>query len=267
MNNVDIATEIAHISGFSALGLFIGMLLAFGIGRYIGVRWLPEAESERTSSGLLDGAIFGLLGLLIAFTFSGAVSRFDARKELVIKEANTIGTAYLRLDLLSVETQPALRTLFLRYLDARLEVYQKLPDWAASKAAWMRANALQGEIWSAAVKACQATGSVPATTMLLAALNEMFDIATQRTIIALEMHPPAIIFIMLFGLALISAGLAGYTTAGAAGRSLAHAVIFAAIIAGTVYVILDIEYPRLGLIRVDSVDRALVDLRKSMESP
>ncbi len=266
MNNIDITTEIIHISGFSTLGLFVGSLLAFGIGRYIGIRWLPESESEHTSSELLDGAVFGLLGLLIAFTFSGAVSRFDDRKDWVIQEANAIGTAYLRLDLLTLEMQPALRTLFRQYLDTRLEVYQKLPDLKASEAALAHANALQGEIWSAAVKACQATGSVPATTLLLAALNEMFDIATQRTIVALEMHPPAIVFMMLFSLVLISSALAGYTTAGTRGYRLTHAVIFAIITAGTVYVILDIEYPRLGLIRVDSVDRVLIDLRKSMES-
>ncbi|MDV6343913.1 hypothetical protein [Nitrosomonas sp. Is37] len=265
MNFVHFATDIAHVSGFSALGLFIGLLLAFGVGRYIGVRWLPESESERTSSGLLDSAIFGLLGLLIAFTFSGATSRFDYRKEMVITEANTIGTAYFRLDLLSVETQPSLRALFRQYLDARLEIYQKLPDLKASEVAWVRANALQGEIWSAAVKACEITDSVPTTNLLLTALNEMFDIAMQRTVVALEMHPPTIIYVMLFSLALISAGLAGYSTAGTARHSLTHMVVFAAIIASTIYVILDIEYPRLGLIRVDSVDRALVGLRKSME--
>ncbi|AKH37987.1 MULTISPECIES: bestrophin-like domain [Nitrosomonas] len=265
MNFVHFATDIAHVSGFSALGLFIGLLLVFGIGRYIGVRWLLATESEHTSAGLLDGAIFGLLGLLIAFTFSGAISRFDDRKEMVITEANAIGTAYLRLDLLAVETQPALRALFRQYLDARLEIYQKLPDLKATEVALVRANALQGEIWSAAVKACEVTGSVPTTNLLLTALNEMFDIATQRTVVALEMHPPTIIYVMLFSLALISAGLAGYTTAGIAKHSLTHMVVFAAIIAITVYVILDIEYPRLGLIRVNSVDRVLVELRKSME--
>lgn len=265
MNFVSFATDIAHASGFSALGLFIGLLIVFGTGRYIGVQWLPASESEQTSSGLLDGAIFGLLGLLIAFTFAGATSRFDHRKEMVIQEANAIGTAYLRLDLLSVETQPALRTLFRQYLDARLEIYQRLPDLKASEAAWVRANALQGEIWSAAVKACEATGSVPTTNLLLTALNEMFDIATQRTVVAWEMHPPTIIYVMLFSLALISAGLAGYTTAGTPRHSLTHMVVFAAIIASTVYVILDIEYPRLGLIRVDTVDRVLMGVRKSME--
>lgn len=265
MYDLDFDLDLANIAVFSSLGLFIALLLVFGVGRYVGTRWLPESENERASSGLLDAAVFGLLGLLIAFTFSGAASRFDERRELVINEANAIGTAYLRLDLLSVETQPALRTLFRQYLDARLEVYRSIPDMAAVQAALGQVNVLQSEIWSAAVKACQETGSVPTTNLLLAALNEMFDIATKRTIFALEMHPPTIIFMMLFGLALISVGLAGYTTAGVQGRSLTHAAVFSVIIAGTVYVILDLEYPRVGLIRVDAVDRVLIDLRKSME--
>lgn len=265
MNDLDHHFDLVNIAVFSSLGLFIALLLAFGIGRYIGVRWLPEAEGEQASSALLDGAVFALLGLLIAFTFSGAASRFDERRELVINEANAIGTAYLRLDLLSVETQPALRTLFRQYLDARLEAYRRIPDMGAVQAALEQVNVLQGEIWLIAVKACQETGSVPTTNLLLAALNEMFDIATQRTVTGLEMHPPNIIFVMLFCLALISVGLAGYTTARSRGRSLTHAVIFSTIIAGTVYVILDLEYPRVGLIRVDAVDRVLIDLRKSME--
>jgi hypothetical protein len=264
MNFVHYVTDITHFSALSVLGLFIGLLIAFGVGRYTGIRWLPASGSERASLGMLDGAIFGLLGLLIAFTFSGATSRFDHRKAMVVTEATAIRTAYLRLDLLSTEAQPALRVLFRQYLDARLEIYQKLPDLKASEAALIHANALQGEIWSASVKARDATGSAP-PNLLLTAINEMFNITTQRTVAALEMHPPTIIYVMLFGLALISAGLAGYTTSGIAKHSLVHMLVFATIIASTVYVILDIEYPRLGLVRADSVDRVLVDLRKSME--
>ncbi len=262
-----VSQNMSHVSVvlLSSLGLFFGILLAFEIGRHMDVQWLPESKSDRSSSGLLDGAVFGLLGLLIAFTFSGAASRFDHRRELVIEEANAIGTAYLRLDLLPVETQPALRALFRQYLDARLDMIQKLPDMKASHAAIAQANTLQGQIWPMAVKACQASGSVPATTLLLAALNEMFDIANLRTTISLEMHPPTVIFVMLFSLALISSVLFGYEAAGVRRRNLVHVVVFAAIIAGTVYVILDVEYPRVGLIRIDSVDQVLVDLRKKME--
>ncbi|MBK7352613.1 MAG: hypothetical protein IPI97_08465 [Nitrosomonas sp.] len=122
MNGLD----FADIAVFSSLGLFIAPLLVFWVGRYVvGIRWLPESENEHVSSGLLDAAIFGLLGLLIAFTFSGTALRFDERRELVVHETNAIETAYLRLNLLSTETQPELRTLLRQYLDARSEVYRR----------------------------------------------------------------------------------------------------------------------------------------------
>jgi hypothetical protein len=81
----------------------------------------------------VEGSVFGLLGLLVAFTFSGASSRFDTRRHLIVEETNAIGTAYLRLDVLPSTVQPALRDSFRRYLDSRLAIYRKLPDAAAAK--------------------------------------------------------------------------------------------------------------------------------------
>lgn len=145
------------------------------------------------------------------------------------------------------------------------EVYRKLPDIAAAKEELAKATKLQGEIWRQAVAACRAQGAQPAATMLLLpALNAMIDITTTRTM-ATQMHPPAIIFMMLFGLALASALLAGHGMAGATSRSWLHMLGFAAAMAVSVYVILDLEFPRLGLIRVDAFDQALVDLRQSMK--
>jgi len=99
--------------------------------------------------------------------------------------------------------------------------------------------------------------------LLLPALNAMIDITTTRTMAA-QMHPPTIIFVMLFGLALASALLAGYGMASATSRSWLHVLGFAAALAVAVYVIFDLEYPRFGMIRVDAFDQALVDLRESM---
>ena len=92
----------------------------------------------------------------------------------------------------------------------------------------------------------------------------MIDITTMRSMAA-QMHPPMIIFAMLFGLALATSLLAGYGMAGAKTRSGLHMVGLAAVMAVAVYVILDMEYPRLGLIRVDAFDQALVELRESMK--
>ena len=84
-----------------AVTLFFGILLFLEVGRRIGIRRITnDTEGARAGTGAVEGAVFGLLGLLIAFTFSGAASRFDTRRQLIVEETNVIGTAYLRLDLL-----------------------------------------------------------------------------------------------------------------------------------------------------------------------
>jgi len=247
------------------LGLFLGMLLFLEIGRRIAVRRVREDSGAAGEGvGAVDGAVFALLGLLIAFTFSGASSRFDTRRQLIVEETNDIGTAYLRLDLLPADLQPALRESFRRYLDARIEVYRKLPDIAAAKKSLAKADELQRQIWRQAIVASRAEGApVAAPILLLPALNAMIDITTTRTM-AIQMHPPTIVFVMLFGLALAASLLAGYGMTGSKVRRWFHMLGFALVMAFAVYVILDIEYPRLGLIRVDAFDQALVDLRASM---
>jgi hypothetical protein len=247
-------------------GLLVVMLISLEIGRRAGARRVAkDPEGARTGVGAVDGAVFGLLGLLVAFTFGGAASRFDSRRQLVIEETNDISTAYVRLDLLPAEAQPALREYFRRYVDTRLEVYRKLPDLAAAYKELAIADEIQKQIWREAVAASRAPGALSAAPMLLLpALNAMNDIATTRTFVA-QIHPPPVIFAMLFGLAILSALLAGYAMAGGKARSWLHMCCFALVLAVSIYVILDIEYPRLGLIQIESFDQALVDLRNSMK--
>lgn len=247
-----------------AIALFLAMPVLLETGRRLGARHLElDSEGARQGFGVVEGAVFSLLGLLIAFTFSGAAARFDGRRQLVIQEANNIGTAYLRLDLLPVSAQPPLRAMFRQYLDSRLETYRKLPDIQASRVELARSLQLQSEIWTASVEACKSSAPSPAHMLLLPALNEMFDIVTTRTENA-NIHPPLIIFVMLGILSLAAALLAGYCMASGKSRSWVHILAFSAVMSVTVYVIMDIEYPRLGFIRVDNADRVLVDLRQSM---
>jgi len=247
-----------------AVVLFAGMIALLELGRFLGRRRRSkDEEGARAGLGAVEGAIFALLGLLIAFTFSGAASRFDTRRQLIVQEANAIGTAWLRLDLLPAAAQPELRGLFRRYLDLRLVAYDKLPDVEAVRAELGKANALQGEIWRLAVSAGQQAPN-PVVVQVFAPLNEMFDIAAARTAAA-QMHSPNIIFILLGVLALMSSLLAGYGMAGGKSRSWIHVIGFALVMATTVYVILDLEYPRIGFIRVDAFDQILVELRQSMK--
>src|SRR4051812_27997496 len=102
------------------LGLLASILVMMETGRRIGLRRMDQhGDSAVAGVATIDAAIFGLLGLLLAFTFSGAASRFDPRRQQIIEEANDIGTAYLRIDLLPVSAQPEMRELFRQYTDSR----------------------------------------------------------------------------------------------------------------------------------------------------
>jgi hypothetical protein len=248
-----------------AVGLFLTMLLLLEVGRRVGQRRLErDASGARAGAGTVEGAVFGLLGLMLAFTFSGAASRFDTRRQLVVEEANDIGTAWLRIDLLPSEAQPAIRSLFRRYVDSRLETYRKAHNLQMAMEEYRRSTRLQSEIWVQAVAASREAPTPQPTMLLLPALNQMIDITTTR-LMATRTHPPVIVFVMLAVLALVGALLAGFAMADAKWRSWVHNLTFAAVLATTVWIIIDLEYPRLGLIRVDAVDAVLADLRRSMD--
>src|SRR5262245_671381 len=123
------------IQGISlVIGLLAGMFFLLEFGRRFGeLRLAKDGEAAKAALGAVDGAVFGLMGLMAAFTFSGAASRFDARRTMVIQEANCIGTAWLRIDLLITAAQPPLREKFRSYSAARLAAFQKIPDLQAAK--------------------------------------------------------------------------------------------------------------------------------------
>ena len=148
------------IASVLGAGLFLGMLVVSEVGRRIGVaRLARDPKGLAEGAGAAEAAVFGLLGLLLAFTFSGAASRFEHRRHLITEEANAIGTAYLRIDLLPGDAQPAIRELFRRYLDLRLATYLDAEDMTATMAKLDESVAMQGEIWTAATAASAGTST------------------------------------------------------------------------------------------------------------
>ena len=253
------------VGGGLAVGVFVGILLFLSIGRWIGQRVIGSHGSSQVNISSLEGAVFALMGLLIAFTFSGALQRFDLRRAQAVDEANAIGTAYLRIDLLPAAAQPKLRDTMRHYVDARIATYRKLPDVAAARAEVTRSQALQNELWAQAVAAVRLPDSRPGAELLvMPALNSMFDVTTVR-LVATQIHPPNIIYAMLIGLALAAALLSGYQSAVEKAHDWVHRLGFAAIIALTVYVIIEIEHPRAGWVRIDAIDQVLVDARNGMK--
>jgi hypothetical protein len=249
-----------------AVLLFGSMMILLEIGRRVGISHRSkESEGERASLSTIEGAMFALFGFILAFTFSGAASRFNEKRMLIAEEANTIETAYLRLHLVSEKERFELQKLFRRYIDSRLETYRNLPDMQAASTAIAESKKLQQEIWTRSVVATERPNSLrDAGKLLLPAVNNMIDITTTRTM-ALQTHPPGIIYALLYSLALICSLLAGYRMSVGQNRSWLHIMTFAVSTVIVIYVIIDIEYPRAGLIRLHAFDQALVDVRERMQ--
>ena len=245
-------------------GLFVGMVACLDAGYRIGCRSSarhPELAHEGV--GAIEAAVFALLGLLLGFSFAGGTSRLDARRQLIVQEANAIGTAYLRFDLLPATDQPEMRQMLREYVDARLQVYEKLSDPKGADEEFVHMERLQRQIWSRATAASSTDPTHNATRLLLPALNEMIDITTARTI-AVHTHLPSLIFSLLVLVAFLSSLLAGYAMAKRKKRSWLHMLLYAAVVASTVYVVLDLDNPRFGWIHLSAADNALIQVRDSM---
>ena len=139
--------DYALKTALSATGLFLGMLLCMEIGRRIGLASLKEdPDGAQKGLGAVEGAVFAILGLLIAFTFSGAAARFEARRHLIGQEANAIGTAYLRISVLPESAQEELRGLFRRYVDTRIAAYRNMENKAETRSWLEKQTVLQADI-------------------------------------------------------------------------------------------------------------------------
>jgi len=243
--------------------LLAGMFLLVEVGFRVGTRHRAQDAGAVEGLGALEGGVLGLMSLLLAFSFSGAADRFSTRRALIVEESNELGTAWLRLELLPVTAQPAIRDSFRSYVDARIESYRALPDFDAAMAAFSRASALQPVIWKMAVDATR-DGWAPAATVLLPSLNSTFDISNTR-FWATRMHPPFILHGLLLLLVLLGALLAGYAMSRSGRRRWSHTTIFVLMVVITVWIIVDLEYPRLGVIQVSDFDQAIIDVRATMK--
>lgn len=135
--------------------LFAAIIGFIELGYRTGRRSRARNPDPSTSAvGAVEAVVFGLLGLMLAFTFAGASDRLAQRRAQIVQEANAIDTAYLRIDLLSASEQPRLRDLLRRYLERRIAVFANFLDCEGSEQALDAGGALQRQIWSRATTAC-----------------------------------------------------------------------------------------------------------------
>jgi hypothetical protein len=222
----------------------------------VGYRLAIHRGAPGPAPGAVEASIFGLMGLLLAFTFYGAGSRFEARRDLIVQEANAISTAYRRLDLLPPEARPPLKEAFRQYVHSRLATYQKINDPEGIKAELAGTASLQNEIWRTAVEAARPMPTASAMILLIPSLNQMFDIQTAQTV-ALEAHPPYAVFILLVLTVLVASLLAGYGLSFDGGRNWLYRASYIVVLTATLSLIADYEYPRLGLLSVGYFDKVI----------
>ncbi len=247
------------------LALFAGMLVLLELGWRLGLgRVSKYGKDGLIGVGTVDTPVYGLLALLVGFTFSGAAGRFDYRRELVAREANAIGTAWIRIDALPPPLQPAIRAGLRDYVDALIAAYEIAPSFGTEPAEPAPIARARRRLWADAMAACLTADGDKARMLLLPSLNEMFDLADADRL-AGWIHPPLLIYVML-GVAALATGLfAGIALARAPTRNWVYMVGIAATVAIALYVTIELEFPRRGLFHIDTMNRALVDVRAEMK--
>lgn len=238
-----------------AVGLLAVLLAALEAGFRVGKRARRDEDSAaRGQIGAVQGAVLGLLGLLLGFSFAGAAGRFMERQDLITREANAIGTAYLRADVLEEPHSTALRRALSEYTSHRLGATPALRSGLTEETV-AKVDQLQARMWRAASDGANAR---PATMpVVLPAVNEVIDVHSLR-VAAGQKHLPALILALLGGSSMLAIGVMGY---GSGLSSRRHFLLHAALV-GLVWTALwttiDLDYPRRGILQLnDAPLRAL----------
>jgi hypothetical protein len=206
------------------------------------------------------GTTLGLLAFMLAFTFGMAASRFDTRKQLVLDEANAIGTTYLRTAMLP-EERDDIRALLRSYVDARLEAVRS--DRVAE--AILRSEEIQGQVWSAATRVGLQHPDSIVVGLFVQSLNELIDIHAKRVTAGLRNRIPGAIWLALLTIATLSLGAMGYHI-GLVGTTRSLAIIVVAVsFSAVIALIADLDRPQEGTLTVSQ--QALIDLQQSMNRP
>jgi hypothetical protein len=246
--------------GLVTLAAFLAIIeISFRFGR----RRAAKAEIPlRSHIGALQGALLGLLALLLGFAFAMAVSRFDNRKALVLEESNAIGTTYLRAQLLPQPQRQELKKLLRAYVEARLDFYDAGIDRARFDAANAAAARLSEQLWTVAIALAEKDPrSVPAG-LFVQSLNDVIDLSEKR-LQALENHVPETVLHLLFGVAAVALGFIGYGCGLDGQRRSVSTTLVSLLIALVLVVIVDIDRPRRGLIKVSQ--DSMVRLKATIE--
>lgn len=224
------------------------------IGRY---RRLKSPAEKESSDGSMVAATLGLLAFMLAFTFGMAASRFEDRRQVVLSEANAIGTTYLRTAMIPEPMRTESRNLIREYVDVRLEGSQSgKSDQAISKS-----EELHRKLWAQAIAAAE-TDRTPITSLFVQSLNEVIDLHSTRIMAGLRSRVPAPIWIGLYSLAVLAMGVTGYHDGQSSNRRSVAMIALVLAFSAVLFLIADLDRPGQGLLLVSQ--QSMLDLRNSI---
>lgn len=245
-----ILEDLCIAGGLFAI-LLGGLEAGFRAGRRVG----GDTNLAGGQVGAIQGAILGLLGLLLAFSFAAAGARFIERQDLIVAEANAIGTAYLRADLLDEPHRSELRAALKHYTEQRLEVSRTL-GYGRTHAALEEVPRLHARIWRAAMAGVAARPT--AMIGVLPPVNEVIDLHSTRVAAGMKRLPP-IVMGLLIASSVLAVGVMGYGCGIGRERRAPLTSALALLIGAALWITIDLDHPRAGLIKLSDAPLESID--------
>jgi hypothetical protein len=243
--------------------LFAVLLGATVLGAFLGRRVRHLSDSLKEPFGILQAALLGVVGLLLAFGLSLAVSRYEDRRANVVTEANAIGTTYLRAQTLNEPARSRSLGLLVGYTRTAVTLSEHIPGSVAAREAVARETVFQNRLWALAASALAQSPMASAPRLYVETLNEMIDDETVRVASLSNRVPTAVLLLEVLGSAIALGLLAAYMAI--AGRGEVAVVLAACLVAFLLLVTADLDRPTRGLITVP--DTALTNQLASMSGP
>jgi hypothetical protein len=242
---------------FILLVVLLSVEFGYRLGKY---RRSRREEEKEAPLGTMVGATLGLLAFILAFTFGLAASRFDNRRQVLLDEANAIGTTYLRAGMLP-ERGEQIRGLLRDYVSVRLDAVRS--GYVAEGIS--RSEDIQQKVWTEAETVGNKNPNSIVVGLFVQSLNEMIDLHAKRVQVGMRSRIPSAIWLGLFAVASLSLATMGYH-AGLSGTRRSLAILAVAVTFSVVIeLIADLDRPLEGVLRVSQ--QALVDLQRSMNPP
>jgi hypothetical protein len=236
-------------------------LAAIAVGFLVGRR--HANESNHGPVGAVVGATSGLLAFMLAFTFGGAASRFDTRKELLLEEVNAIGTTYLRAGLLLEPHRTNARTLLREYVDARASVAVD-PEAANLARRMAESEQIQARLWQDVAAMTTVERDSEVDGLYIASLNDVIDYHTRRVTVAFQYRVPPTIWVFLLLVTVLAMGALGYDFGLQGSRRYKVSAVLAVTFAAVIVLIADLDRPTQGFLKVSQ--QPMLDLQKYMQS-